>query len=100
MGPEGAGVPGQEPKDCPLVRTTVNDYTGQCDDPESTCEEITGANQDLVNKRLDLDEYQGRWSPPFNDCRTFACGITDPPPPAPAKPDGIRKSWGGGGRGW
>ena len=54
LGAEGAGVPGQGAKDCPLVRTTVNDHTGQCNDPEAVCEEITGADPDLVNKRLQL----------------------------------------------
>jgi RHS repeat-associated protein len=100
LGAEGAGVPGQVAKDCPLVRTTVNDHTGECNNPEAFCEEITGANPDLVNKRLQLGNYQGRWLPLFNDCRTFACSIADPPDAGPAKPDGTRKSWGGGARGW
>ncbi len=100
MGPEGAGVPGQGAKDCPLVRTTVNDHSGECDNPDVVCEEIVGADPDLVNKRLQLGNYQGRWLPLVNDCQTFACSIGDPPPAPSGKPDGIRKSWGGNARGW
>ncbi|MGH9930841.1 MAG: hypothetical protein ACREA9_16645, partial [Pyrinomonadaceae bacterium] len=83
MGAEGAGVPGQGAKDCPFVRTSVNDHTGECNNPEAICEEITGANQETVNRQLQLGSYQGRWLPPFNDCRTFACGIAYPSPPSP-----------------
>src|SRR5258705_5479908 len=54
LGAEGAGVPGQGATDCPLVRTTVNDHTGQCNDPEAVCEEITGAAPNSSYKALPL----------------------------------------------
>jgi len=48
-----------------------NDHTGESALPEVECISLVGVEENCVNARLTLGEFEGLWTP-LNNCQTFA----------------------------
>src|SRR5208337_2539762 len=87
LGPLGGGGPGVGPNaqvDSPYVTdTSINDHTGQGNDPGATCHEVHDVDEECVNRQLSIGQSEGKWTP-SNQCWSVAenvldnCRVTDP----------------------
>lgn len=70
----GEGIPGHGQVDLPLSPMYINDHTADVGRSGVTCD-LVNADEDCVNRELELGKHLGPWAPPFNDCQTFAASV-------------------------
>lgn len=76
MGKLGGGVPGLAETDDPYtLYTSLNDHTGQSEDPASTCAPVCGVDVDKVEELLEVGRETGPWLPLVSDCNNVCDDI-------------------------
>jgi hypothetical protein len=87
MGKRGGGVPGLATTQNPYtLRTTMNDHSGQSQDPSARCQPVCGVSLERVEVQMRQGRETGAWLPLVNDCNNVV--------------DDILKTSGGDPRNW
>lgn len=91
LGEAGGGIPGGEMPDAFFPQTEIVDHEHEDEKEGVTCQEVPLADEECVNRKLDIGKPRGKWFPLINDCWAFVDQVLSDCTTNPGRP-GYRES--------